>query len=426
MISLLAFVTLPTWLAITWRKFLAKQPARPNRSDSPRSILIIRLDQLGDLVLTTPLFRELKRVYPGAYITAVIPPQFKAILTTNSHVDEILTLGELRAKWLPSRARWLASALWFYRTRLRHRQYDLAISPRWDVDESLATLVCVLANASRRVGHSSRSSQAKRKFNRGFDAAFDGVLTPGPLLHEVERNLAIVGALGARSPSCQLEIRLTDNDHKFAAELLEHHEGGRLLVAVGIGGRASGRKWPLERYAQVIARLNERCRVQPVIVCSSEEDQEASALSVQLPVPPYILSGLPLRALCAVLKRCDLFLGNDSGPSHLAAAMNCPTLVVSRHPANGDLNHANSPVRFAPYCARHRVLQPMMGLRGCTTSCQSAEPHCILQVSVEQVVEAALELLPRPSPALLLRQPFIACQTQPQPDFNRAAVAGLA
>src|SRR3974390_1442208 len=242
MISLLAFVTLPTWLAITWRKFLAKQPARPNRSDSPRSILIIRLDQLGDLVLTTPLFRELKRVYPGAYITAVIPPQFKAILTTNRHVDEILTLDEVRATWLPSRARWLASALWLYRTRLRHRQFDLAISPRRDVDRSLATLVCVLANASRRVGYSSRSSQAKRKINRGFDAAFDVVLAPGPLQHEVERYLAVVEALGARAAGHQLEIRLTDSDRKFAAELLKHHDGGRLLVAFGIGGPASGRK----------------------------------------------------------------------------------------------------------------------------------------------------------------------------------------
>ena len=185
MISLLAFVTLPTWLAITWRKSLAEEPARPNRPESPRSILIVRLDQLGDLVLTTPLFRELKRVYPGARITAVIPPQFKAILTTNRRVDEILTLDEVRAKWLPPRARWLASALWFYGTQLRHRQFDLAISPRWDADESLATLVCVLANASRRVGHSSRVSKTKRKINRGFDAAFDVVLPPQPLQHEV-------------------------------------------------------------------------------------------------------------------------------------------------------------------------------------------------------------------------------------------------
>jgi len=426
MISLLAFVVLPTWLAIAWRKFLAKEPARPSHFEGPRSILIIRFDQLGDLVLTTPLFRELKRVYPGARITAVIPSQFKAILTTNRNVDEILTLDDRRAKWLPPRARWLASALWFYGTQLRHRQFDLAISPRWDIDESLATLACVLANASRRVGHSSGSSQAKRKFNRGFDAAFDVVLAPGPLQHEVGRNLAILEALGTRASGHQLEIRLTDNDRKFAAELLKHHEGGRLLVALGIGGRASGRKWPLERYAQVIALLNERCRIQPVIVCSSEEDHEASALSVQLPVPPYILSGLPLRAVCAVLERCDLLLGNDSGPAHLAAAMNCPTLVVSRHPANGDPNHANSPVRFAPYCARYLVLQPMTGLRGCTTSCQSTEPHCILQVSVEQVVEAALELLPPPSPALALRQPSFACQTRLQPNCSRAVVAGLA
>lgn len=426
MTSLLMFVALPTWLAIAWRKFLAKVPARPNRSESPRSILIIRLDQLGDLVLTTPLFRELKRLYPGARISVVVPPHFKAILTTNRHVDEILTLDEVRAKWLPPRARRLATALWFYWTRLHHRQFDLAVSPRWDVDETLATMLCVLANASLRMGHSSRVSDAKRKINRGFDAAFDVVLPPGRLQHEAERNLAIVEALGARAPNRKLEIRLTDKDRKFAAELLKHHDGGRLLVALGIGGRTSGRKWPLERYARVIAQLNERCRVQPVIVCSSEEDREASALSVKLPVPPYILSGLPLRAVCAVLEQCDLFVGNDSGPAHLAAAMNCPTLVVSRHPANGDPNHANSPARFAPFCARHRVLQPATGLVDCTVSCQATEAHCILQVSVERVVEAALELLPMPVTAAVSRPPAIVSRTQPQPDCNRAVVAGLA
>ena len=108
--------------------------------------------------------------------------------------------------------------------------------------------------------------------------------------------------------------------------------GDGRLVALGIGGRAAGRKWPLERYAECIARLNEQRPVQPVIVCSADEDAEASALSVKLAVPPYILSGVPLRTVCAVLERCDLFLGNDTGTAHLAAAMNCPTVVVSRHP----------------------------------------------------------------------------------------------
>src|SRR3974390_1512628 len=185
MISLLAFVTLPTWLASTWRKFLAKQPARPNRSDSPRSILVTRLDQLGDLVLTTPLFRELKRMYPGARLTAAIPETFMGILATNRNVDEILPVRRIAPKWLPERVRRLVSALLFYWRRLRHRHFDLAVSPRWDVDENLATLLCAAVSATRRVGYSSRTTEAKRKLNRWFDGAFDLVVAPGGLQHEL-------------------------------------------------------------------------------------------------------------------------------------------------------------------------------------------------------------------------------------------------
>ena len=62
-----------------------------------------------------------------------------------------------------------------------------------------------------------------------------------------------------------------------------------------------------------------------------------------------------LREVCAVLECCDIFIGNDSGCAHLAAAVGCSTIVVSRHPSDGDPNHYNSPVRFAPYANNARV-----------------------------------------------------------------------
>ena len=358
---MLLFVTLPTWLAIAWRKYLAVSKPTKNREWSPRTIVIFRLDQLGDVVLTTPLFRELKRLHPRARCTVVVRPQYKALLTTNRHVDEILALHEAKAEWLPSRVRWLASVLWFYWTELRHRRFDLAISPRWDVDESLSTMLSALVNAGKRIGHSSRASLAKRRMNRGFDAALDVIVPFGFLQHEVDRNLAIAEVLGAKIRSRRLEIILTESDRTFARELLKNHDGRRTLVALGVGGRVASRKWPLERYAESVALLNEQRSVQPVIVCSTEEDAEASALSTKLALPPYILSGVPLRTVCAVLERCELFVGNDTGTAHLAAAMNCPTVVISRHPANGDPTHANSPARFAPRCSRFRVVQPSSG-----------------------------------------------------------------
>src|SRR5271165_247104 len=418
MAAMLLWVTVPTWLAIVWRRNLARSPQVTKESAPPRSIIVFRLDQLGDLVLTTPLFRELKRRHPGARCTVVMQTEYKAILTTNPNVDEILPLPELKSKWFAAGARRLAS-------ELRHRQFDLAISPRWDVDESLATLLCVLANAGMRLGHSALVSDAKRKFNRRFDAGFDVVVPPGPPQHEVDRNLVIVETLGGRVESRRLEIQLTENDRTFAAELLKHYDRRRALVAVGIGGRAASRKWPLQRYAECIARLNQQRIVQPVIVCSDKEDAEASALSVMLAVPPYILSRVPLRAVCAVLERCDLFVGNDSGTAHLAAAMECPTVVVSRHPANGDPNHANSPARFGPRCALSRVVQPLTGEGECVTSCRSAEAHCIERVTVDRVVAAALELLPRQLPTEVRPRIKLSGEARLADEALPVAAAGL-
>ena len=389
----LFWVRIPTWLAIFWRKYLAP-PQEPTEKLIPGSAIIFRLDQLGDVVLTTPLFRELKRHYPSAHCTVVVRPEYREILTTNPNVDEILVLRSVNAKWLPAGLRCLLSAWRFYRTALSGRRFDLAISPRWDVDDSLATMLCTLTDAAQRVGYTSKTSPSKAAINRGFDAAFDVLLPSGPCRHEVERNLAIVEALGGGVGSRALDIRVTERDRSFARELLTNHDNRRRLIAIGIGGRAGGRKWPLRNYAECIRRLDKQRSVQPLIVCSADEDSEAVELSAMLPVSPYVLSGLPLRRVCAVLQRCHVFIGNDSGAAHLAAAMDCPVVVVSRHPMDGDASHANSPVRFGPWCRRSRVLQPPSGEGGCKAACRSLEPHCILQVTIEQVVKAVHELLP--------------------------------
>src|SRR5271169_6821932 len=166
-------VRIPTLLAIYWRKHLSRKPIRPNPAAAPKNIIVFRLDQLGDLVLSTPLFRELKRIFPNSRCTVVVQRRYRAILTTNRHIDEILPIDEVKQNWLPEGVKRLFSATWFFWTRLRHRQFDLAISPRWDVDEDLATMLSALANAGTRVGHSEHVAEAKCRINRGFDAAFD-------------------------------------------------------------------------------------------------------------------------------------------------------------------------------------------------------------------------------------------------------------
>ena len=177
-------------------------------------IIIFRLDAMGDVVMTTPLFRELKRNYPNSHCTAVVQHVFRPLLVTNPFLDEILTLPEIRTDWIPGRAKNLLAVLLFYWRCLRKKSYDIAISPRWDVDEHLATLLCLLTNATKRVGYTEKTSPRKQRLNRGFDAAFSLCLPAGPVQHEVRRNLAVVEALGGAVHDSKLEVRLTERDRE--------------------------------------------------------------------------------------------------------------------------------------------------------------------------------------------------------------------
>ena len=124
---LLFSVRVPTLLARAWRVLSPDKP----RSAVPRRrlhIIIFRLDAMGDVVMTTPFFRELKRNYPNSHCTAVVQHVFRPLLVTNPFLDEILTLPEIRTDWIPRRARNLLAALLLYwrclrKKTVRHRDF---------------------------------------------------------------------------------------------------------------------------------------------------------------------------------------------------------------------------------------------------------------------------------------------------------------
>ena len=390
---MLLFLRIPTLLAIFWRKHIRAQWSGMASPKQPVSFIIFRLDSLGDVVLTTPLFRALKTAFPKSRCTAVVQAPYRSLLATNPHIDEILTLPRVGPAWLPRGVQQLLAALSLYRMRLRTRRFDFAISPRWDTDEHLATFLCALTNAKTRVGYTADCSRAKRRLNGGFDSAFDICLPPGPVRHEVERNLAIVGSLGRSIGDGELELPITDHDRGEAARYLGDVPADARLIAIGIGAHSAGRRWPLERFAAAVERLVRETKILPVIICSRDEAGEANRLNSMLRDHAMLVCGARLREVCALLERCDLFIGNDSGCAHLAAAMGRRVIVISRHPKNGDPNHYNSPIRFAPRGRAVRILQPARGLDHCRAACVIPSAHCISAVTVEEVVMAAQQLL---------------------------------
>jgi ADP-heptose:LPS heptosyltransferase len=386
-------VRLPTLLAMFWRRCFLRNGRSGGSQRAPISYIVFRLDAMGDVVLTTPLFRALKSMHPKSRLTVVVQRQIKPLLVTNPYIDEILTLPSVEPQWLSMRLQRLLAAILLYCAQLRGRHFEFAISPRWDVDEHLATFLCALVNAAHRVGYTCATTADKHRINRGFDRVYDVCLPPGPICHEVQRNIAVAQCLGAGLHDTDLEIHITERDRRRAAELLANVAAETALIAVGIGARSPGRRWPLERFAETVNRIGATRNIQPLIVCSAVEHNEALRLKRLLRMAPMIISGALLREVCAVLERCEVFIGNDSGCAHLAAAVGCRTVVISRHPRDGNPNHFNSPVRFAPHTSNVKVLQPATGRDGCTEACVVPGPHCILEVSAEDAASSALGML---------------------------------
>ncbi len=206
-------VRLPTLLAILERGHAEREARMPGE---PRRFLICRLDAMGDVVMTTPLFRELKRAFPASHCTVVVREPYRPLLATNPHIDCILTLPSREESGVAGRLQNLLAVWKFCRSQLAHSSFDVALSPRWDTDEDLATLLSVASGARVRAGYTAQTSPEKARLNAGFDAAFTLCLPAGPARHEVLRNLAMVEALGGTVEDDRLEIHVTERDRAEA------------------------------------------------------------------------------------------------------------------------------------------------------------------------------------------------------------------
>jgi len=102
---------------------------------------------------------------------------------------------------------------------------------------------------------------------------------------------------------------------------------------------------------------------------------------------------LRLGASAALLKRCRLYIGHDTGAMHIAAAVGVPVVEISCHPKTGSPYSWNAPERFGPWGVPCRVLRPERPLPPCREECDAREPHCITQITAEEVLEAAESLL---------------------------------
>lgn len=368
----------------------------PSLSEVP-SILVGRLDdRIGDFVLMTPFLRELRYNAPQAWITLLVAPVVAELAILCPYVNEVIVWDRVSRGACRSLLRYWrvlrlsASHLWA-------RRFDLALLPRWGTVGGYHNVLPLYWSGARfRVGFSERDANFQERPLVGQDQLLTHAIHDPSIKHEVARYLDLLRFLGGRIEDERLELWLTGEDEAMAGEFLRQQGSneGELLIAFGIGATDLKRRWRPDGFITVGAELAQKHGARIVLVGGKAEREFAALLAKGLgPTVINATGALSLRVATALLKRCRLYIGHDTGAMHLAAAVGVPVVEISCHPRTGSPYSWNAPQRFGPWGVPCRILQPQKPLPPCSNECDMDKPHCIQQIEPSTVIAAAEELL---------------------------------
>jgi lipopolysaccharide heptosyltransferase II len=343
-----------------------------------RRVLIRANNWIGDVVMISPAVRALRAHFRGARIAMLAKSWVLETLRGDPSFDDLIEYDSDGAHRGPRGRLRLVAAL-------RRERFDLAVLFQKAFD---AAALAFLAGVRHRVGYATD----RRSF------LLTQALDPPPAdTHHVEIFLGIARTLGCRIDDPFPAFHLTQEDRRTARALLA--EAGLIghapLVAVHAGASKEPRAWHGDRFAELGRRLARRHGARVILLGSAAEREQLQRIAAALPPGTAFVpaSAPPMKVTGAVLEACHLFVGNDSGPMHVAAALGVPTLGIFG---------PGSPRRTAPVAGRGRVIVVSKDypcspcrqnfFRECPPS-PVGKPFCLEEVRVEEVEAAAEELL---------------------------------
>lgn len=278
---------------------------------APKRILVIRLDRIGDVVLSTPVLQALRQAYPGAFIAMMVRPECRELIDGNPHVNQVLVYDK------DGRHRGVL-ATWRFARSLRASRFDTALALH---PTNRTHWIMRLAGIPVRIGYDRKSAWllTRRLAHRKQEGA----------RHEADYTLDLVRALGIEPPAPQPHVPINPELDRRVARVLEEHglAAGELLVALHPSASGLSKRWKPERFAQVADRLIGSHCARIVLVAGNGHTPHARAVAQAMRGRPIDFSGrLSVGELACLLRRCRLLISNDSGPVHVAAAVGTPVV----------------------------------------------------------------------------------------------------
>lgn len=321
-----------------------------------KRILVFSFSNIGDAVLSTAVIQPLRSHFKDVHLTYLVGPRAVDILKTDPQIDATVVY-ENRGVHAGLKGR-----LQLIRT-LRQEKFDLVVNLR---DSFLA---------------------------RCIGAEHWGLVRGERNRHAVVRYLEVLRKNGVDTTDAKPNIQLCEEEETYARRFLEESEiaSEQLLIGIHPGGNWEYKLWHAEKFAQLADTLNASDDISVLLFAGPDERNLQSQIAGMMKTSSVIVETLNLREVAGLISACDVYIGNDTGPMHIAAAVGTPVIAMF-----GSTNH----IRSGPYGEGHVIVRSELDL-GCNPchpgrnpgGCGAGSCAVIDGISVEQVMEEVTHLL---------------------------------
>jgi len=332
-----------------------------------RRILVIKLRYIGDVLLSTPVIANLRLHFPQAFIGIVVNRGTDELLRHNPRLNQVIPLERSAGRGILERIK----ASLQYASQIRTGRFDLVIDL---TDGDRGAILSFASGAPIRIGYNAEG--------RIRGALYTEIVRPSRAsLHNVEYQLEAIRALGLPVVTRQLELQWGEEDEAFGERwIVERGFTGRPFAVIHPGARWWFKQWPLERFAQLSQILWERYRVESVFLGGERESKALSVIRRHLSRPFQSAEGLTLLQLAVIIRRSSLFIGNDNGPMHIAAAVGTPVVA---------LFGSSDPSIWGPRGSGDVVVYKSVPCSPCAhIGCEMGELNCMRQIGTGEVISA--------------------------------------
>jgi len=345
--------------------------------------------QLGDVILALTLLDRVYEIWPNSEIDIAIGSAFAPLVEQISYVGRVFSIVRPPGSMVGFGVyREFSNLTKSFREQIASRDYDLTISPRWNsLDSYFGAYLAYLTGAPVRCGYTGDNDGVRP----GVDRLYTVIARGGAFEHESLRYTRLLGRCGFEEEAAvseeisQHRIRsLWDIAQRRRPSAEQITKGAYAVISPGAS--LPNRRWPVESFAAVGRHLQKKFGLQIVVSGGSSEFEMCQSLCHLIGYGAISLAGkTEILKLVDVVAGAEIFIGNDSGTSHIAGGLGLKTVVVNGFPADCMEDSQHSPVRFRPVGPAVRVVQYKKNLPPCDGMCKMNWPHCIQQVKAESV-----------------------------------------